>query len=101
MSHVKTVFDRNHNALYFSRSAIPHQRNPGDGTPTYYKHLGVYGYRKNFLLTYVGLPVGEWEHFEKLEQLRALENGYRIKVVLTSISRVMSLLIRTMDAWVS
>ena len=83
-NHVKTVFDRDHNALYFSRSAIPHQRNPEDGTPTYYKHLGVYGYRKNFLLTFVGLPVGEWEHFEKLEQLRALEYGYRIRVVLTS-----------------
>jgi 3-deoxy-manno-octulosonate cytidylyltransferase (CMP-KDO synthetase) len=83
-NHVKTVFDRDHNALYFSRSAIPYQRNPEDGTPTYYKHLGVYGYRKDFLLTYVGLPVGEWEHFEKLEQLRALEYGYRIKVVLTT-----------------
>ena len=82
-NHVKTVFDKNYNALYFSRSAIPHQRNPEDGKPTYYKHLGVYGYRKKFLLTFVGLPVGEWEHFEKLEQLRALEYGYRIKVVLT------------------
>jgi 3-deoxy-manno-octulosonate cytidylyltransferase (CMP-KDO synthetase) len=83
-NHVKTVFDRDYNALYFSRSAIPYQRNPEDGRPTYYKHLGVYGYRKDFLLTYVGLPVGEWEHFEKLEQLRALEYGYRIKVVLTT-----------------
>ncbi len=83
-NHVKTVFDRDHNALYFSRSAIPFQRNPEQGTPTYYKHLGVYGYRKNFLLTFVGLPEGEWEHFEKLEQLRALEFGYRIKVVLTA-----------------
>lgn len=82
-NHVKTVFDKNNNALYFSRSAIPHQRNPEDGKPTYYKHLGVYGYRKKFLLTFVELPVGEWEHFEKLEQLRALEYGYRIKVVLT------------------
>lgn len=83
-NHVKTVFDRDYNALYFSRSAIPHQRNPEEGVPTYYKHLGVYGYRKNFLLTFVGLPEGEWERFEKLEQLRALEFGYRIKVVLTS-----------------
>ena len=82
-NHVKTVFDKNNHALYFSRSAIPHQRNPEDGKPTYYKHLGVYGYQKKFLLTFVGLPVGEWEHFEKLEQLRALEYGYRIKVVLT------------------
>lgn len=83
-NHVKTVFDKDNYALYFSRSAIPFQRNPGEGTPTYYKHLGVYGYRKNFLLTFVGLPEGEWEHFEKLEQLRALEFGYRIKVVLTA-----------------
>ena len=83
-NHVKTVFDKDNYALYFSRSAIPFQRNPGEGTPTYYKPLGVYGYRKNFLLTFVGLPEGEWEHFEKLEQLRALEFGYRIKVVLTT-----------------
>lgn len=87
-NHVKTVFDRNFNALYFSRSAIPHQRNPEEGVPTYYKHLGVYGYRKRFLLTYVGLPEGEWERFEKLEQLRALEFGYRIKVVLTAYDSV-------------
>ncbi len=83
-NHVKTVFDRNGMALYFSRSPIPHQRNPEDvEKPTYYKHLGFYAYRKGFLLTFVGLPEGEWERFEKLEQLRALEFGYRIKVVLT------------------
>lgn len=84
-NHVKTVFDRNGMALYFSRASIPFQRSPEhDATsPTYYKHLGFYGYRKGFLLTFVGLPEGEWERFEKLEQLRALEYGYRIKVVLT------------------
>jgi len=83
-NHVKTVFDVNGMALYFSRSPIPHQRNPEDvEKPTYYKHLGFYAYRKGFLLTFVGLPEGEWERFEKLEQLRALEFGYRIKVVLT------------------
>ncbi|MCK5437271.1 MAG: 3-deoxy-manno-octulosonate cytidylyltransferase [Desulfobulbaceae bacterium] len=83
-NHVKTVFDRNGNALYFSRSSIPFQRNPDEKiAPTYYKHLGFYGYRKGFLLTFVGLPEGEWERFEKLEQLRALEYGYTIKVVLT------------------
>ena len=61
-NHVKTVFDRDHYALYFSRSAIPFQRNPEEGgLPTYYKHLGFYAYRKGFLLTYVALPVGEWE----------------------------------------
>ena len=82
-NHVKTVFDKDFNALYFSRSAIPFQRNPAEAAPTYYKHLGFYGYRKGFLLSFVALPEGEWEKFEKLEQLRALEYGYRIKVVLT------------------
>ncbi len=82
-NHVKTVFDRDHYALYFSRSAIPFQRNPGESSPTYYKHLGFYAYRKGFLLSFVALPEGEWERFEKLEQLRALEYGYKIKVVLT------------------
>ncbi|MEE4242449.1 MAG: 3-deoxy-manno-octulosonate cytidylyltransferase [Desulfopila sp.] len=83
-NHVKTVFDRDNYALYFSRSPIPFQRNPEDGaTPTYYKHLGFYAYRKGFLLSFVALPEGEWERFEKLEQLRALEYGYRIKVILT------------------
>jgi len=88
-NHVKTVFDRNNNALYFSRSPIPFQRDPNEITePTYYKHLGFYGYRKGFLLTFVSLPEGEWERFEKLEQLRALEFGYRIKVVLTEYDSV-------------
>jgi len=83
-NHVKTVFDRHGLALYFSRSPIPFQRNPDEPVPpTYYKHLGFYAYRKGFLLTFVGLPEGEWERFEKLEQLRALEYGYDIKVVLT------------------
>jgi len=84
-NHVKTVFDCHGNALYFSRSAIPFQRNPEEEvSPTYYKHLGFYAYRKGFLLTFVGLPEGEWERFEKLEQLRALEFGHRIRVVLTA-----------------
>ncbi|MBW2329176.1 MAG: 3-deoxy-manno-octulosonate cytidylyltransferase [Deltaproteobacteria bacterium] len=83
-NHVKTVFDCNGNALYFSRSPIPFQRNPEESLqPTYYKHLGFYAYRKGFLLTFVALPEGEWERFEKLEQLRALEYGYTIRVVLT------------------
>ena len=83
-NHVKTVFDKDNFALYFSRSAIPFQRNPEEAiAPTYYKHLGFYAYRKGFLLTYVALPEGEWERFEKLEQLRVLEYGYKIKVVLT------------------
>lgn len=83
-NHVKTIFDRDNFALYFSRSPIPFQRNPNESiSPTYYKHLGFYAYRKGFLLTFVALPEGEWERFEKLEQLRALEYGYKIKVTLT------------------
>lgn len=83
-NHVKTVFDRHGKALYFSRASIPFQRDPHDPPPpTYYKHLGFYAYRKGFLLTFVSLPEGEWERFEKLEQLRALEFGYDIQVVLT------------------
>lgn len=83
-NHVKTVFDCHGNALYFSRSPIPFQRDPGEPRrPTYYKHLGFYAYRKGFLVTFVGLPEGQWERFEKLEQLRALEFGFTIRVVLT------------------
>jgi 3-deoxy-manno-octulosonate cytidylyltransferase (CMP-KDO synthetase) len=83
-NHVKTVFDCHGNALYFSRSPIPFQRNPEEPeAPTYYKHLGFYAYRQGFLVTFVGLPEGEWEKFEKLEQLRALEFGYTIRVILT------------------
>ncbi len=88
-NHVKTVFDKDNYALYFSRSPIPFQRNPDEKIkPTYYKHLGFYAYRKGFLLSYVALPEGEWERFEKLEQLRALEYGYKIKVTLTKYDSI-------------
>jgi 3-deoxy-manno-octulosonate cytidylyltransferase (CMP-KDO synthetase) len=88
-NHVKTVFDCHGNALYFSRASIPFQRNPEEKEkPTYFKHLGFYAYRKGFLLTFVGLPAGEWERFEKLEQLRALEYGYTIRVVLTQYDSI-------------
>lgn len=83
-NHVKTVFDHRGNALYFSRAPIPFQRDPvGGEQPTYYKHLGFYAYRKSFLVDFVNLPEGQWERFEKLEQLRALEYGHTIRVVLT------------------
>ena len=88
-NHVKTVFDKKNFALYFSRSPIPFQRNPDEKIkPTYYKHLGFYAYRKGFLLSFVGLPEGEWERFEKLEQLRALEYGYKIKVAVTEYDSI-------------
>ena len=78
---VKVTKDNNGWALYFSRSPIPHNR---DGrTVRYFKHLGIYGYRRDFLLRFPMLAPSSLEHSEKLEQLRALENGYRIKVVET------------------
>lgn len=74
---VKVVTDRFENAVYFSRSTIPH------GSPAPFKHIGLYVYRRNFLLKYSDLPVGPLERAERLEQLRALENGFKIRVVET------------------
>jgi 3-deoxy-manno-octulosonate cytidylyltransferase (CMP-KDO synthetase) len=76
---VKVVTDRFENAIYFSRSAIPHAQSAA----ARYKHLGLYVYRRNFLLKYSDLPVGPLERAEGLEQLRALENGFKIRVVET------------------
>lgn len=78
---VKTTFDANGNALYFSRAAIPFGRDNDDHI--YYKHLGVYAYRKRFVDEFCRLPVGELEQLEKLEQLRVIENGLRVRVVVT------------------
>lgn len=79
---VKVVVDRFGNAIYFSRSAIPHIR-VGGTQPIFFKHTGLYVYRRDFLLRYSGLPIGPLERGERLEQLRALENGFRIRVVET------------------
>src|SRR3954469_1507194 len=78
LSHrVKVVIDRHHNALYFSRSRIPYS----NGTPSpALLHVGMYGYTKSFLQRYVTLDPTPLELAEKLEQLRALEHGYKIKV---------------------
>ena len=82
---VKVVTDRSGNAIYFSRSTIPYV--PGgtgfSRSVPHYKHIGLYVYRRNFLLGYSDLPVGPLEQAERLEQLRALENGYPIRVVET------------------
>ncbi len=78
---VKVVTDRFGNAIYFSRSTVPYPRD-GAGL-THYKHIGLYVYRRAFLLRYPELPVGPLERAERLEQLRALENGFRIRVVET------------------
>jgi 3-deoxy-manno-octulosonate cytidylyltransferase (CMP-KDO synthetase) len=79
---VKVVFDADGFALYFSRSPIPFGRDSSCRFDTY-KHLGVYAYTRGFLDTFRFLPQGRLEDIEKLEQLRALEHGYRIKVVVT------------------
>jgi 3-deoxy-manno-octulosonate cytidylyltransferase (CMP-KDO synthetase) len=78
-SVVKVVTDVSGNALYFSRSPIPHYRDAGSGR--YRKHLGIYGYRKDFLFTVASLPPTSLEEAERLEQLRVLQNGYGIRVV--------------------
>ena len=87
---VKVVADADRWALYFSRSPIPHFRgariNPGtatrkSGSVVWYKHLGLYGYRREALQQFVGWPSSALEQAEGLEQLRALERGMRIKVL--------------------
>jgi 3-deoxy-manno-octulosonate cytidylyltransferase (CMP-KDO synthetase) len=84
---VKVVTDRSGDALYFSRCPIPHHRDlRASARPagfSFYKHIGLYVYRRDFLLGYSTLPVGPLETAERLEQLRALENGHRIRVVET------------------
>mgnify|MGYP001100720246 CR=1 FL=1 len=76
---VKVVFDRDHFALFFSRATIPYNR--GQDRPVYYKHHGIYAYRRCFLPVFSALETGCLEGIESLEQLRALEHGYRIKVI--------------------
>lgn len=76
---VKVVFGREKQALYFSRYAIPFNRD-GEKIVNYYKHIGLYVYRREALLDLVRYPISPLENAEKLEQLRALENGYRILV---------------------
>jgi 3-deoxy-manno-octulosonate cytidylyltransferase (CMP-KDO synthetase) len=78
---VKVVTDKDEWALFFSRSPIPYYRNGSN--PVYFKHLGFYAYRFSFLKKFNQLPPGALERAEKLEQLRALESGYRIKVIET------------------
>ena len=79
---VKVVFDCDRFALYFSRATIPFVRDSGEKAE-YFKHHGIYAYRRDFLRTFSALPEGILERLEALEQLRALEQGYRIRVVVT------------------
>lgn len=83
---VKVVIDSQHNALYFSRSGIPYDRGrSGMGKNVYYKHLGIYAYRRDFLLKFSKMPKSALEKTEELEQLRALEAGVKIKTITTDI----------------
>lgn len=82
---VKVVFDHRGRALYFSRSPIPHPREWDDqlltsDPPSFYQHVGLYAYRRNFLLQLAQMPQSKLEKLEKLEQLRVLEAGYSILV---------------------
>jgi 3-deoxy-manno-octulosonate cytidylyltransferase (CMP-KDO synthetase) len=78
---VKVVTDLAGDAIYFSRHAIPYDRDASQAPV--FKHIGLYLYSRDFLLGYPALPVGPLEQAERLEQLRALENGYKIRVVET------------------
>jgi len=95
---VKVNVDKNLNALYFSRSIIPHHRDDWDSLLNhhvtipeplrFYRHLGVYGYTKEFIKTYSNMEVSYLERLEKLEQLRVLENGYKIKMIETDYNSI-------------
>jgi 3-deoxy-manno-octulosonate cytidylyltransferase (CMP-KDO synthetase) len=85
---VKVVVDRDEFALYFSRAPIPYHR-PHDALEVpAFKHVGLYVYRREFLIRLAGLPPTPLERSEMLEQLRALEHGYRIKVVQTAFDSI-------------
>lgn len=79
-NRVKVVLDRRGRALYFSRSPIPHARGPA--RPARWQHVGLYAYRREFLLEFVGLPPTPAEEAEQLEQLRALEHGFPIRCAI-------------------
>jgi 3-deoxy-manno-octulosonate cytidylyltransferase (CMP-KDO synthetase) len=89
---VKVVFDKNMNALYFSRSPIPYLRDANEikwkKKRAHYKHIGIYGYRSETLKMICSLPEGGLEMYESLEQLRWLEHGLRIKIDITLMESV-------------
>ena len=91
-SSPKVIINKNWEAIYFSRSAIPHVRGEEPQRwlyhNTYYKHIGIYGYRADILQQVTKLPVSSLEKAESLEQLRWIENGYRIKVAETDIETI-------------
>jgi 3-deoxy-manno-octulosonate cytidylyltransferase (CMP-KDO synthetase) len=95
---VKVTVDKNSNALYFSRSIIPHHRDEWETLLkhhttipeplAFFKHIGIYGYKKKFLEEYSSMEQTYLEKLEKLEQLRVLENGYKIKMIETEYEPV-------------
>lgn len=78
----KVITDENNDAIYFSRSTIPYNRD-GVENIKYFKHIGVYGYKKEFLMEFSNLKESKLEQLEQLEQLRVIENGYKIRVIET------------------
>ncbi len=86
---VKCVLDKDGYTLYFSRAPIPYNRNPVKPVGMkLYKHVGLYAYRKAFLLKFTSWPKSSLENMEQLEQLRALEQGVRIKTIVTTAESV-------------
>lgn len=81
---VKVVTDRAGNALYFSRSLIPYPRQAVEHRV--FEHVGLYVYRRDFLITLAALPPATLEQVESLEQLRVIENGYKLRVIETKVS---------------
>jgi len=85
---VKVISDLKNNAIYFSRSRIPFSRDGEISVENYFQHIGIYAYKKDFLLRYSQLPQTYFEKIEKLEQLRAIENGFKIRMVETDYRSV-------------
>jgi 3-deoxy-manno-octulosonate cytidylyltransferase (CMP-KDO synthetase) len=85
-NHVKVVVDHNHFALYFSRSPIPYPRDASSAT--YYQHIGVYAFRKEALMRFTKLPMDPLEKTEKLENLRFLVNGMKVKMLITDYKSI-------------
>ena len=85
---VKAILDDENMAMYFSRSPVPTLLRPGSEGAYFYKHLGIYAYSNDFLFTFKKLPASYLEKGERLEQLRALENGYKIKAIETKFETV-------------
>ena len=86
-NNVKVVVNKFNEALYFSRSVIPFPRDTNTKVP-YYKHIGIYAYRKDALQQFTQLPPSLLEETEKLEQLRYLENGFKIRLAVTDIPTI-------------